>query len=113
MYTYRTLFLVDVVTCAFSGDEVNIGRYSNIPVNDRICKMCDSQVVEDEYHLLFQCNIYKSEQENWLGKLNLKIGDQGEQENLQQAFQKPHLLGKYLKLIINQTAKTQLSIFNF
>ncbi len=38
---------------------IEIGRWRNIPLKDRICKMCDSLVVEDEYYFIFHCSLYK------------------------------------------------------
>ena len=35
---------------------VVIGRYSNIPREDRICNICQLNKVGDEYHLFFECN---------------------------------------------------------
>ncbi len=32
---------------------IETGRWGNIPLEYRICKMCDSLVVEDEYHFIF------------------------------------------------------------
>ena len=45
---------------AFSPLEVEIGRYRNTPLYDRICTLCDQGVVEDEFHLLCLCNKYTS-----------------------------------------------------
>ncbi len=32
---------------------IETGRWGSIPLEDRICKMCHSLVVEDEYHFHF------------------------------------------------------------
>lgn len=34
------------------------GRYENLPRNERICKFCNSQSVESEYHFLLVCPYY-------------------------------------------------------
>ena len=39
--------------------EIEIGRFRNIPLGNRICKMCNSNVVEDEIHFLCDCESYK------------------------------------------------------
>ena len=31
--------------------EFEKGRYKNLPVNERYCKLCDNSSVEDEVHL--------------------------------------------------------------
>lgn len=40
--------------------EIEKGRYTRpkTPVNDRICKHCDSHEVEDETHFLINCSFY-------------------------------------------------------
>ena len=39
--------------------EIERGRYRNIPRHERLCKLCDKDVVEDEYHFLLCCEFYK------------------------------------------------------
>ena len=38
--------------------EIERGRYSGVARTDRICKICQSSI-EDEYHFVFICEIYK------------------------------------------------------
>ena len=38
---------------------VETGRYQNIALEDRICKFCDQNKVEDECHALLECDLYK------------------------------------------------------
>ena len=33
-------------------------RYSNTPREERLCKLCASNVIEDEYHFLLCCEFY-------------------------------------------------------
>ncbi|XP_021348592.1 uncharacterized protein LOC110447309 isoform X2 [Mizuhopecten yessoensis] len=35
------------------------GRYRNIVRNERICRICNSEDIEDEYHFLFICPFYQ------------------------------------------------------
>ncbi len=40
--------------CGILPLSIETGRWGNIPLGNRICKMCDSLVVEDEYyHFIF------------------------------------------------------------
>ena len=34
------------------------GRYMNIPVNERVCKVCNMNAIEDEMHVLVYCSVY-------------------------------------------------------
>ena len=56
--------------------EIDLGRHRipKIPENQRFCKLCgDKNLVESEYHLLFICEAYNLERQNWLSKLTLPI----------------------------------------
>ena len=37
---------------------VEIGRYSNTPRDERYCPLCNKLEVEDEYHIFFKCQHY-------------------------------------------------------
>jgi hypothetical protein len=37
---------------------IETGRYSNIPVEQRLCSLCDLNVVENEMHVLLFCPLY-------------------------------------------------------
>ena len=39
--------------------KVEVGRFSNIPRNERICNNCSSGCIEDETHFLISCDKYK------------------------------------------------------
>ena len=38
--------------------EIETGRHKNIPVNERLCKVCKGFSIEDENHFLWSCPIY-------------------------------------------------------
>ena len=73
------------------------GRYSGKPVDERVCMVCDSGEVEDEYYLLFKCKVYGCLRKPWLEKQCLDPDKNSKQDNLKMAFDKPYLLGNYLK----------------
>ena len=50
--------------------ELELGRKEGKAVVDRICKICQTEV-EDEYHLLFDCNAYHELQKPWLKQLKI------------------------------------------
>ena len=37
---------------------IKIGRYDQIPRVNRLCPICESNQIEDEYHFLIYCNKY-------------------------------------------------------
>ena len=44
-----------------SSSKLNIesGRYRNIERSERICTLCNANVIEDEYHFIIECPQYK------------------------------------------------------
>ena len=38
--------------------QVKLGRYSNVPLNQLLCILCDKQQVEHEFHVLMVCDLY-------------------------------------------------------
>ena len=38
--------------------EIETGRWRGTPVNERLCKICNSGDIEDETHFLFDCTLY-------------------------------------------------------
>ena len=44
--------------------QIEIGRYQNIPREERLCPICNSGEVESETHLLLSCKAYEHSREN-------------------------------------------------
>ena len=40
---------------------VETGRWDDIPLNERKCKICTTYNIGDEYHYLFTCDLFKSD----------------------------------------------------
>ena len=38
--------------------EVETGCYSKTPLNERICKLCNTNTIEDEIHFTLNCPLY-------------------------------------------------------
>ena len=51
---------------------IETGRHSNTPREDRLCKWCGENknitVVEDEYHVLFECFAYEDIRQEYIRK---------------------------------------------
>ena len=39
------------------------GRFIGIAIDDKICNLCNSAELGDEYHFIFECNVLKAEQQ--------------------------------------------------
>ena len=38
---------------------IETGRYCNVPLNDRLCKVCNDNVIENEFHFVMKCTLYQ------------------------------------------------------
>lgn len=54
--------------CGILPLRVETGRYVGLNVNERICKMCDDNVTEDEIHFLFKCSKYDDLRQIFINK---------------------------------------------
>ena len=54
---------------------VETGRYDKIPLDERICPLCSGSEIEDETHLLLDCQRYSSMRDIFLSKIETKIDD--------------------------------------
>ena len=45
---------------------VETGRWDDIPLNERKCKICTKDDFGDEYHYLFTCDFFKSDRKLYL-----------------------------------------------
>lgn len=65
--------------CASHNFQVELGRHTGIPYNDRLCMFClsnyDLRIVQCEYHVFFQCRQFNAIRKDYL--LNWYKGDQG------------------------------------
>ena len=53
---------------------VETGRHNNISYEDRICTLCDTQSIEDEYHVFMKCPFYNNLRHQYLeGIINFDI----------------------------------------
>ena len=48
---------------------VETGRYNQTPRNDRFCPICNSGIIEDEFHFLFYCPKYSFPREKFYNQI--------------------------------------------
>ena len=52
---------------------VEIGRYRQIPLDERKCMLCHNENIEDEHHMLFICPAYDGIRKTWLKDIDYSI----------------------------------------
>lgn len=55
--------------CGILPLEIETGRWKNKPTNERICKLCNQNEIEDECHFLFSCPFYENIRNNMYSEL--------------------------------------------
>ena len=50
--------------CGILPLEIEVGRYVNKPISERICRVCEQNLVEDEIHFLCDCTKYSAERQS-------------------------------------------------
>ena len=51
--------------------KIETDRYQGLPLEQRICKLCDSNAVEDELHFMFHCKALDEARQRADSQLNL------------------------------------------
>ncbi len=64
------------------------------PQEDKSCKLCGSLVIEDEYHFIFHCSLYKNIRDLFF----LNIYEMNEVDNMNM-FMSKELVGYFAKII--------------
>ena len=54
---------------------VELGRYRNIPKENRICKSCQSGSIEDEQHFLLKCTAFDAHRDDLFNEISKKVGN--------------------------------------
>jgi hypothetical protein len=96
--------------------EIETGRYNNIPRDQRICKNCTLNKIEDENHLLFECHMHGIERKklNRYLKENIDLdflSHETSENKMQEIFSSNNLgvfnaLGKFIKIALQKRENT-------
>jgi len=81
--------------------QLEVGRWTNKPVEERLCLICNNGYVEDEVHFLFCCNSYDCERQdfyNYMTNTTPNFIDMSSEQKLQLSMTKEHvqIFSKYL-----------------
>ena len=96
--------------------EIETGRYNKIPRDQRFCKNCILNKIEDENHLLFECQMYEIERKELYSTIKSKINvdlsrNQTREMKIQEIFSSENLgilnaLGKFIKHALQKRENT-------
>ncbi len=54
---------------------IETGRYERLPVEQKVCEVCDSVNVEDEMHFLISCNAFTQERTQLFSHVSTFVGN--------------------------------------
>ena len=81
---------------------IEVGRFRNIQLEDRICTLCNNNMLEDEFHFVCQCRLYDDIRSNLYDTIQLKNTEFHTLEPRQKfdhiLKNEWNLLGKFLKI---------------
>ena len=60
---------------------VETGRFNKIPLENRLCAMCDKGLVEDEFHFMMSCTAYEKPRDHLIKCLSSLIDIQNLSDN--------------------------------
>ncbi len=99
--------------CGILPLEIEYGRWQNKPVEERICKVCESGEVENEFHFIFSCTLYNNIRTNFLQNIGNIIPNIRELNEVSQVktFMSKTFLCLFAKLICDMLQKRHDSLF--
>ena len=82
--------------------EIELGRYLQIPRNERLCKQCTSGTVENEKHFLFHCTRYSDIRHDFTTEINSGCPpDSGDEDKIIKLFSSRTLIIKTAHFILD------------
>lgn len=96
---------------------IETGRWYNIDRNARLCIKCKNNAIEDETHLIFDCNLYKNIRNDAFNYIKTRIdidllNNENRIHNLKMLFDSQNLsalnaFGKFIKRAFDMRNKEQ------
>ena len=68
---------------------IETGRFVNLPLEQRLCKICNIEDIEDEWHFLFKCTKFDYERERFFNNIVTDLPEFGyfkEEDQLKYLF---------------------------
>ena len=88
--------------CSILPIQIEIGRFNNLKIEERLCPICNTGSIETEYHFLFECPKYQNSREEFYRQLNINANDYTNLNALLNDLFKYHLrkLSKYCSKLL-------------
>ena len=80
------------------------GRYANIPVEERVCTLCQTNKLGDEFHYLFECPFFRTQRTTHLPRYYYTLPNMHKMMQLFESSDTKEMLNlaKFTDIIIRQ-----------
>ena len=97
--------------CSILPIQIEIGRFINLKVEERLCPICNSGLIETECHFLFKCSKYQIEREEFYRKTSINENDyENHTVLLKELFEyHPRMLAKFCAKLLHIRKKSQFN----
>ena len=95
--------------------KVETGRYSNMPLQERICKFCNANEVETELHFLFYCQLYTEIRNSFYTIMNnsvLNFSQYSDEDKLKLVFSQSNFIRKFACYVDSCYRKRSSVLYN-
>ena len=81
--------------------KIETDRYQGIPLEERICKICNSNSVEDEFHFLFHCTALSEARITAFDRMNIDLNSLNDYEKMATLVDKTNIksCGKFVEIL--------------
>ena len=80
---------------------IETGRFSGKKLEERLCRFCDKNIIENETHFLLECECYETLRRQFLQITGTSINLQQDDIMIELFDNHPRQLGKYITKIFN------------
>ena len=79
--------------------KIETDRYQGIPLEDRLCKLCNLKEIEDSYHFMFSCPALNDTRQAIKNQLDINLDNTSNPEKLSLLLDKQNinLCGKFIE----------------
>ena len=81
--------------------KIETDRYQGIPLEERLCKLCNSNSIENELHFMFDCSALNEIRQKAKEQFNLNLNVSDQYQALKILLDKPNIsiCGKYIEML--------------
>ena len=98
--------------CSILPIQIELGRFNNLKIEERLCPICNSGSIETECHFLFDCLKYQNDRDYFYRQIDINVNEYNNQTTFLKDLFKYHSrkLAKYCSKILYIRKASQFNI---